>query len=197
MVLKDSAILSVRVIRAALKPGARNERVLFSRRKGDKAGKPSVINHGNVRPSVQPLGITCDYAEHSAVISLAGLRRLGFGGGDRDQCGRALLAALGLVALAEQDARGYALRSRCDLVCDGKAPLELVHADGTTEQSEMDRKAAQRLYATAYAAARDAGFHLEREPIRLLPQDKLVEIVRQSQRKALAGEGGEAVEEEP
>jgi CRISPR-associated protein Csb1 len=89
------------------------------------------------------------------------------------------------------------LRSRCDLVCDGKAPLELVHADGTTEQCEMDREAAQRLYAEAYEAARDAGFELAREPIRLRPQDKLVEIVRQSQRKALAGEGGEAVEEEP
>ena len=55
----------------------------------------------------------------------------------------ALIAALGLVALAEQDARGYALRSRCDLVCDGRAPLELVRADGVTDTIEMDREQAR------------------------------------------------------
>jgi CRISPR-associated protein Csb1 len=157
-----------------------------------KKVRPSEINHGNIAPTVQPLGITCDYAEHTAVISFAGLRRLGFGG--RDQAGRALLAALGLVALTEQDARGYALRSRCDLVCDGLAPLELVHSDGKVEAVEIDRGAARRLYADACAAARDAGFAFAREPIRLVPQEKLVAIVKKSQQLALEGEGGEAGE---
>jgi len=162
--------------------------------KGAKKVRPSEINHGNIPPTVQPLGITCDYAEHTAVISFAGLRRLGFGSVERDQAGRALLAALGLVALTEQDARGYALRSRCDLVCDGRAPLELVHADGSLEAAEVDREAARRLYAEACAAARDAGFMFAREPIRLAPQDKLVAIVKKSQQLALEGEGGEAGE---
>ena len=184
------------VSEAARRPGGNKEPILFVRRKGDKAGKPSVINHGNVTPSVQPLGITCDHAEHVAVISFAGLRRLGFGGGERDSAGRALLAALGLVALAEQDACGYALRSRCDLVCEGRAPLELVHADGATDPVELDRTGANRLYAEAYDAARRAGFALAREPVRLVPQDKLVEIVRRSQRLALEGEGGEAQDED-
>jgi CRISPR-associated protein Csb1 len=97
-----------------------------------------------------------------------------------------------LVALAEQDARGYALRSRCDLVCDGQAPLERVRVDGTTDPVELDRTAAQGLYAEAYDAARRSGFELARDPVRLVPQDKLVEIVRRSQRFALEGEGGEA-----
>jgi CRISPR-associated protein Csb1 len=162
--------------------------------KGAKKVRPSEINHGNIAPSVQPLGITCDYAEHTAVISFAGLRRLGFGGSERDRVGRSLLAALGLVALAEQDARGYALRSRCDLVCEGKAPLELVHADGSTAEVEIDCDGARQLYADAYQAARDAGFELAREPIRLVPQDKLVSIVRKSQQFALEGEGGEQSE---
>lgn len=162
--------------------------------KGAKKVRPSEINHGNIAPTVQPLGITCDYAEHTAVISFAGLRRLGFGGGERDQAGRTLLAALGLVALTEQDARGYALRSRCDLVCEGRAPLELVHADGSIDAVEIDREASHRLYADAYAAARDAGFTFAREPIRLVPQDKLVAIVKKSQLLALEGEGGEAGE---
>jgi CRISPR-associated protein Csb1 len=153
-----------------------------------------VINHGNIPPASQPLGVTCDHAEQMAVVSFAGLRRLGFGGGERDAAGRAMLAALGLTALVEQDARGYALRSRCDLVCEGRAPLQVVHADGRVEELTLDREAARRLYTDAYAAARDAGFTFPREPIRLVPQDKLVAIVRESQRKALAGEGAEASE---
>jgi CRISPR-associated protein Csb1 len=162
--------------------------------KNAKAVRPSEINHGNIAPSVQPLGITCDYAEHVAVISFAGLRRLGFGSSERDSAGRALLAALGLVALTEQDARGYALRSRCDLVCEGKAPMELVHADGATEEFKIEREDALQLYAEAYRMGRGVGFEFPREPIRLVPQDKLVAIVRRSQELALEGEGGEASE---
>jgi CRISPR-associated protein Csb1 len=125
------------------------------------------------------------------VLSFAALRRLRFGGGERDAAGRTLLAALGLVALAEQDARGYALRSRCDLVCDGRAPLDLVHPDGATASVALDRKAARDLYAAAFEAACAAGFALAAEPIVLTPQDKLVELVRKSQELALAGAGGE------
>ena len=169
--------------------GTRANLKLFSRKKGDKAGKPSVINHGNVTPTVQPLGVTCAYAEHRAVITLAGLRRLRFGSDERNEAGRALLAALGLVALAEQDAGGYALRSRCDLVCDGPAPLELVRADGSTEAVALDRDRARALYTDTYARAESAGFRFE--SIALTPQDKLVEIVRRSRELALEGAGGE------
>lgn len=161
--------------------------------KAAKELKPSEINHGNIRPSILPLGITCDHIEHTFVLSFAALRRLRFGAGaDRAAAGRAMLAALGLLALAEQDARGYALRSRCDLVCEGTAPLELVHADGRSEPVPLDRAAARRLYEDAFAEARRAGFALAAEPIKLAPQPKLVEIVRRSQELALRGEGEEA-----
>lgn len=160
---------------------------------GKKAKKvrPSEINHGNIAPSVQPLGITCDYLEHMFVLSFAGLRRLHFGSAERDSAGRALLAALGLLALIEQDALGYALRSRCDLVCEGKAPLEVVHADGTTMKITLDVQQARELYRETFAAAKNAGLQLREVPIPLKPQDKLVEIVRQSQAFALAGKGGD------
>ncbi|MDY0050645.1 MAG: type I-U CRISPR-associated RAMP protein Csb1/Cas7u, partial [Halothiobacillaceae bacterium] len=106
---------------------------------GAKQVRPSEVNHGNIAPSVQPLGITCDHLEHSFVLSFAALRHLRFGGdASKDAAGRALLAALGVLALTEQDARGYALRSRCDLVCDGATPLELVHADGSTKEVVVD-----------------------------------------------------------
>lgn len=162
---------------------------------GSKAKKvrPSEINHGNVAPSVVPLGVTCDYAEHRAVITLAGLRRLRFGSDERNDAGRALIAALGLVALAEQDAGGYALRSRCDLVCEGPAPLELVHADGSTESIDLDHGQAQALYGDAYDHAKSVGFCFE--SISLKPQPKLVKIVQLSRELALEGAGGEGAED--
>lgn len=159
--------------------------------KGAKKVRPSEINHGNIAPSVEPLGVTCDHVEHCFVLSFAALRRLRFGVGERDGAGRNLLAALGLVALAEQDARGYALRSRCDLVCEGRSPLQLVHPDGNTTSLELDRSTARSLYEETFEAAQSAGFALSTEPLRLTPQDKLVEIVRRCQELALSGEGGE------
>jgi len=161
-------------------------------RAGRKAKKvrPSEINHGNIAPTVQPLGITCGYLEHNFVLSFAALRRLRFGGDDRTTAARSLLAALGLLALAEQDTRGYALRSRCDLVCEGRSPLELVHPDGSTHEIAFDASAARSLYEAAFAATHKAGLALREEPIRLTPQEKLVEIVRRSQELALMGEGG-------
>lgn len=161
--------------------------------KGAKEVRPSEINHGNIAPSVAPLGITCEKVEHSFVLSFAALRRLRFGGGARDAAGRALLAALGLLALAEQDARGYALRSRCDLVPEGSGGLEQVRADGkVAEPFALQRAEARTLYASALAAARTAGFRFRDGPLTLKPQPKLVHIVRESQRLALEGTGGEA-----
>ncbi|HTW30437.1 MAG TPA: type I-U CRISPR-associated RAMP protein Csb1/Cas7u [Candidatus Sulfotelmatobacter sp.] len=162
--------------------------------KDAKKVRPSEINHGNIAPTVQSLGVTCDYIEQTSVVTLAGLRRLRFGSADRTSAARAHLASLGLVALLEQDARGYALRSRCDLVSDGSAPLELVKCDGSTEQVDLDLAAARALYADCVAAVRKAGFTFSSEPLKLTPQAKLVQIVQKSRELALAGEGGEAVE---
>lgn len=161
-----------------------------------KQVRPSEINHGNIVPSVHPLGITCDHLEHSFVLSFAAMRRLRFGGNaEKDAAGRALLAALGLLALTEQDTRGYALRSRCDLVCDGAASLELVHADGSGEPVIIDRKTARELYNSAFGEAKRHGFSFLGEPLNLTPQPKLVEIVRRSQDLALRGAGEGADED--
>jgi len=162
--------------------------------RGAKKVRPSEINHGNIAPTVDKLGVTCDYIEQTSVVTLAGLRRLRFGNSERTLAARSLLAALGLVAMLEQDARGYALRSRCDLVCDGPAPLQLVKFDGSTEDIELDLAAARALYAECVAAVRNAGFTFSSTPLVLKPQAKLIAIVEKSRELALAGEGGEAAE---
>ncbi len=156
-----------------------------------KLAKASEINHGNIPPTISELGITCDYLEQVSVISFAGLRRLGFGGGARDEAGRAYLAALALLAVCELDRAGYALRSRCDLVCEGRQPFELIAADGAGSTLSLPLEAVRDLYRAAFAAAQAAGFRLDGAPVTLKPQDKLVEIVRQSQELAMQGKGGD------
>ena len=71
--------------------------------------RPSEINHGNVTPSITdrekgPGGITCREAVQTTVLSLTQLRKLHFPGGrqpsvERDVAGRAVIAALGLLAV--------------------------------------------------------------------------------------------------
>lgn len=163
--------------------------------KGAKQVRPSEINHGNIAPSVVPLGITCDYLDHTFALSFASLRRLRFGSPEKDVAARVFLAALGLLAMAEQDSRGYALRSRCDLVCEGSNGFEIVHPDGTTEKITLSRTDAITLYKEAFEAARKAGFQFVDKPLRLEPQEKLVAIVKRSQELALSGKGGEESEE--
>lgn len=162
--------------------------------KGYKKVKPSAINHGNIPPTVTDVGATIDYAEHMVVLSFAALRRLRFGGDERDDAARSVLAALGLVAHLAQAKQGYALRSRCDLVCDGVAPIELVRFDGSTEVVSMNLAEAIALYGEAIAAARKVGFTLSTQPLHLTPQEKLVYLVRESRDLALAGKGTDAEE---
>ncbi|MDE2907137.1 MAG: type I-U CRISPR-associated RAMP protein Csb1/Cas7u, partial [Acidobacteriota bacterium] len=152
---------------------------------GEKARqvRPSEINHGNIAPTVEPLGVTCAFVEHRAVLSLAGLRRLHFGDDERTTVAREMLALLALIALAGQDAQGYALRSRCDLVPEGTAAMEYVHVDGTTDPVPLDPEALRQRYDDAYDRANEAGFRFR--SLRLTPQPKLVEVVRRSRELAL------------
>ena len=156
--------------------------------KGEKALRPSEIVHSNIISNLAPGGVTADYALHTAVITCAGLRRLKFPNTKDEGAGRTVLAALGLVALTLQDEAGYALRSRCDLVCEGRVPFEIVHPDGTVDQFEITAEDAISVLNEAVKAAKGAAFPWNEEPIRLVPQDRLVELVAQSRAKGLAGE---------
>lgn len=162
--------------------------------KGAKKVRPSEINHGNIAPSVTKLGVTCEYVDQTAVVSFAGIRRLRFASQEKSEAAHSVLAALGLVALFEQDALGYALRSRCDLVCDGPSPLQLVRFDGSVETIEIGLAECHQLYAASVQAARSAGFRYDPSPLVLKPQKKLVTIIQKSRELALAGEGGETEE---
>ena len=166
---------------------------------GEKAKRvrPSEVNHGNIAPTIEGLGVTIDHALHTVVISLPTLRRLKFpvdgkASAHCDAAARTLLAALALLAVTAQDRAGYNLRSRCDLVPDGTASFEILDADGSVSEFPLDLEAACALYADAVKAAKAAGLPWLEEPLRLRPQEKLVEIVAESRRLALQGKGEEA-----
>ena len=100
--------------------------------------KPSEINHGNVTPTIssvekkEPGGVTFREAVQTTVLSLTQLRKLRFPNADgsispdRDVAGRAVIAALGILAVLLQQEEGYQLRSRCHLVPSEASQFEAI-----------------------------------------------------------------------
>jgi CRISPR-associated protein Csb1 len=161
-------------------------------------GRVSEINHSNFPPTIDSLagGVTIDHAEHTVVLSLAALRRLGFTEGGSEA--RVVLAALALVAVLAAENRGHDLRSRCLLVPrwnekDKKSEalaLEAVARDGSTTPITLDFAAALALYDQAVKALpvalrfdKPAG-----EPLATLtPSPKLAHLIEKSRELAAAG----------
>jgi CRISPR-associated protein Csb1 len=165
---------------------------------GQKAGKPTSINHSNIPPSIDTLagGVTIDYALQTVVLSLAALRKLKFGGGDIEA--RTVLAALGLLAVIAAESRGHDLRSRCLLVPkEGKAlTLQVVHRDGKSDDLSLDLEGATKLFNAAVGALPEPlrFSSAPGEPLAMLtPSPKLVALVQRS--RELAATGADVEEE--
>lgn len=173
----------------------------FSRSGAEGKGKPSAVNHSNVAPSIDKKagGVTLDYALHTLVLSLPALRRLRFpvdvdgvvippeSRKITETAVRTALAALALTAVAYQREQGYDLRSRSFLIPEAASPfqLEFVPADGGESAFyAFSISDAQALLKAAASAAAENGFTWEREPLKLKPMPKLVELIRASRRVA-------------
>jgi CRISPR-associated protein Csb1 len=163
--------------------------------KGVKEVKPSEINHSNIAPTVTPLGVSVDHLLHTFVLSFPALRRNRFTGSsgapsDGDSAAQATLAALGLAAATAQDQAGYFLRSRCDLVPEAGSgdTYELIHADGSSDAFTLTFDEACQLVAAAAEKAAATDLRWRDQDLVLVPQAKLVALVRQSREKALQGE---------
>lgn len=182
--------------------------VLFSRTGAEGKGKPSAVNHSNVAPSIDVIagGVTIDYALQTTVLSLPALRKLrfvtdvegkAFDAALRpalEKAARTVLAAVALVAIAEQRERGYDLRSRSFLVPETGGPLvfEVVPADGGEGRAHaLTSQAASSLLAGAVRVAEEAGLHWDREPLVLKPAPKLAGLIRESRKRAATGETDE------
>jgi CRISPR-associated protein Csb1 len=163
-------------------------------------GRPSEVNHSNIPPTVddQAGGVTIDFARHTVVLSLAALRKIGFGDHAAPaERARAVLAALSLVAVLSAQERGHDLRSRCLLVPrkDNGLKLEIVSGDGSTRPMSITMDEALKLYADAVKALPgDIAFPVDPgAPIaKLVPSEKLAHLIRESRKLAAVGEGDEA-----
>ena len=105
--------------------------------------------------------MTLKFARQTTVLSLAALRRLRFPEkgealtNDRDRTARAVLAALGLVAMTAAR-RDYFLRSRCDLYAPVLSPFEIVSSGSNGTQApkfQLDFEGAVKLLNYAVTAA--------------------------------------------
>ena len=153
---------------------------------GSGGKKPSEYGHGSIVSTEIPrLGVTVDYAKQTTVITLAGLRRLGFQGAD-EGAARSALAALAVLG-AEGESTYTSLRSRCDLVLDGgQSEWEVVEADGSTKPIEIGAaEAIKWLEESSKALEPDTW---KREPTVLKPGDGLVALIQKSRERMLGEE---------
>jgi CRISPR-associated protein Csb1 len=175
-----------------------------------KTGRPSEINHGNITPSIDDRagGVTVDYALQTVVLSLAALRRLRFGDDVSGQpllaerrdvaesSARTALAALGLAAVAYQEASGYDLRSRCVLEPESPLAFEVLSGNGNAPTVfTLDRASAAALFKHAVDDAREQGMAWACEPAKpiltLTPAPKLAGLILRSRELAATGAAAE------
>lgn len=172
---------------------------------GDKPGRPSLLNHGNVTPSINARagGVTVNRIVGTMVLSFIQLRRLRFPADASGQpiaqerreevetAARTALAALGLAATAMAYEQGFDLRSRCVLVPNDALAFEMVGRSGDVETFDLDGGSAAKLVNEAAERARELGIGWRPGEQTLQPADRLVDLVRRSQEVAVTQVGDE------
>lgn len=159
---------------------------LYKSKSASSTGKPAAINHGNIPPTIADGGVTFREARQTAVLSFSQLRKLRFpvNGKETPQVnahGRAVVAALGVLALALQLEEGYQLRSRCQLIPAAEPEFEWIGAIATNiDRSQINTQTARDAFLTLYQQAKGSGLAWEEEPVTLTPEDKLVKLVQMS-----------------
>jgi len=149
-------------------------------------GTPAEINHGNIPPTISDGGVTFREARQTAVLSFAQIRKLRFPikgkeSPDVNVAGRAVVAGLGILALALQLEEGYQLRSRCHLIPAAEPEFEWIGSVATDKTTvHIDAKTAQEAFEVLYKKAKSAGLDWREEPITLTPEEKLVKLVQMS-----------------
>ena len=151
-----------------------------------KKGTPAEINHGNIPPTISDGGVTFREARQTAVLSFAQIRKLRFPVKGKEspevnEAGRAVVAALGVLALALQLKEGYQLRSRCQLIPVSEPEFEWIGSIASdTTKSQIEVGTALEAFNALYQRAKSTGLEWREEPITLTPEEKLVKLVQMS-----------------
>ncbi len=152
-----------------------------------KKGRPSEIVHGNIAPSVREQGITAERITLQWAMPIAAVRRLRFGGGERDAAGQAYIVALGILARVLDHETGYSLRSRCDLISSGPVSIDAIDRDGAIEARTITVDDALALFREAEEGLRRAGIALHGNII-ARPSEKLSDLIEANRRAQELGE---------
>lgn len=168
---------------------SKNNPALASRGSGaGTSGQPSKINHGNIAPSIESAGgVTISKAVQTAVVSYGALAKLGFRGyaPAQEDAARAILAALGIAALAYSIQEGYDLRSRCFLIPTETPHLQVLGRNGSILRTvDIDAQSAARTFNDAVAAAEKLGVTWNAEGLRLTPSKKLLKLISDSRKNS-------------
>lgn len=173
--------------------------------KGSDSGRPSLINHGNIVPSIDEVtgGVTADQITATSVLSFAQIRRLRFpttASGEpvpsdarrrAETAAHCALAALGLLAITASIDQGCDLRSRCVLVAETSTKFELVGRTlDEVEEFTLTSDEALALLEDAVKELLSAGLDWNDEDLVLRPSPKLVELIRRS-REVVVAEGAD------
>lgn len=163
-----------------------------SEKKSKKIKRPSELGFGSI-PGINVPGAVISGAIQTSVLSCSGLRSLAFPkdngeiDSERNQAGRAVLAALVLYGFFAQMEAGYLLRSRCELVPKDDGQLELI---GRTlkDVTKLHLSAGSTLTLLNQAIKHAAQFDLSFRPevLHLNADDRLVEMVKCSRETVLA-----------
>lgn len=151
-------------------------------------GTPAEINHGNIPPTLTnpetgPGGVTFREARQTAVLSFTQIRKLRFPvqgteNSDLDNAGRAVIAALGVLAITLQLEEGYQLRSRCQLIPTTAPDFEWLGATAAeTRVEKISAATAREALQSLYEGAKAKGLGWEEDPLTLEPEEKLVKLV--------------------
>lgn len=166
----------------------------------DKIVTPSEMGFCSIPITEKPRGAVISGAIQTSVLSCTGLRRLSFPKNngevdpERDQAGRAVLAALVLYGFFAQNETGYLLRSRCELIPKDGGELKLIGRtlkDVTNVRLSGDNALALFKRAIEHASKFDLRFRPE--VLRLTADDCLVELVKRSRAAAFAGDSEDKI----
>lgn len=155
------------------------EGIPFEMKGKGKPNRPSELPIGMIPSGVEERGVTADYYDLSAVLSLTALRRLRCGEVDAKPLHEAL-AWLGIAVLLRSVQDGIHLRSRCQLIPEVTPYLELVEPNGQTEVLEVTASEAQSKAVSAVGSCNAAGIRWGESTVRLEPSAQLRELITKS-----------------
>lgn len=151
-------------------------------KKGATKERLSEIGHGQVPVEAPTAAVSFRAIVQQSTVSFAGLRRIEADTGEANAAGRALLAAMGLVAHVAAFGRPFSLRSGCDL-----RPVESEWTwRGESEDSAiepLDLGSAEELFMACATAAEGAGLPVGSQwpdPLLVAPGAGLARVIERA-----------------